>query len=217
MIQKFLNDDCFNVLPTIDAKSAKLIFTSVPDLNDLGMDDNMNGYKKFLMDAFIEFDRIIQDDGFVALCQTDRKMGGQVFSKHSFIITVMCDMGFILKDYKIIVKNSTDSKDLYVFPYQHLCVFTRTGKITKRKGDWLKHILIYEVKKSKLGPFYGWHPEFTKLVVGTLTEENDLVIDPFSGSGVVPMTAHQLNRQHIGVELDTVTYNNSVYSSGLPI
>ena len=121
-----------------------------------------------------------------------------------------------MKDYKIIVKNNIDSKDQYTFPYQHLCVFTRTGKIA-RKGDWMKHILVYEMKKNKTGPFFSWNPEFAKLVIGPLTKENDLVIDPFSGSGIVPMTALQLNRQHIGIEVDESMYNNSVYSPGLPI
>jgi len=221
MIKEYLNDDCFNVFPTIADNSAHLIFTGVPDSNNLGLDDDIEKYKKFINEAFIQFNRIIKDDGFVALCQSDRKMGGQVFSKHSFIIGLMCNMGFVLKDYKIIVKNSIDSKDLYIFPYQHLCVFTRTGKIA-RKGDWLKGILVYDMKmkeskKNKTGSFFSWNPEFVKLVIGTLTKENDLVIDPFSGTGIVPMTAYQLNRQHIGIEMDKSMYNNSVYSPGLPI
>ena len=204
-MQEWINDDCFKVLPTLEDKLANLIFTSVPDLNDLGMDNDMEGYEKFLMSAFTQFSRIIKDDGFVALCQTDRKMNAQVFPKHCFIIDAMKSLGFILKDYKIIVKNSFDNKDQFVFPYQHLCVFTRKGTIT-RSGDWMKHILLYKVTKSKIGPFYGWNPEFVRLVIGSLTKENQLVIDPFSGSGIVVKTAGEMNRQYLGIEIDEILY-----------
>ena len=132
-------------------------------------------------------------------------MNAQVFPKHCFIIDAMKSLGFILKDYKIIVKNSFDNKDQFVFPYQHLCVFTRKGTIT-RSGDWMKHILLYKVTKSKIGPFYGWNPEFVRLVIGSLTKENQLVIDPFSGSGIVVKTAREMNRQYLGIEIDEILY-----------
>ena len=204
-MQEWINGDCFEILPTLEDKLASLIFTSVPDLNDLGMDNDMEGYENFLIRAFNQFSRIIKDDGFVALCQTDRKMNAQVFPKHCFIIDAMKSLGFILKDYKIIVKNSFDNKDQFVFPYQHLCVFTRKGTITI-SCEWMKHILLYNVTKSKIGPFYGWNPEFVRLVIGSLTKENQLVIDPFSGSGIVPKTAGEMNRQYLGIEIDEILY-----------
>ena len=200
-MQEWINDDCFNVFPTLEENCAQLLFTSVPDLNDLGMDNELEKYESFIQNALVEFARIVDDSGFIALCQSDRKMNAQVYSKHTMLIQKMYDLGYVLKDYKIIVKNSIDNKDMFLFPYQHLCVFTRKGTIT-RSGDWMKHILVYKVAKSKIGPFYGWNPEFVRLVISSLTKENQLVIDPFSGSGIVAKTACEMNRQYLGIEIN---------------
>ena len=215
-MQEWINEDCFKVFPTLEDKLANLIFTSVPDLNDLGMDNDMEGYENFLIRAFNQFSRIIKDDGFVALCQTDRKMNAHVYSKHTMLIQKMYDLGYVLKDYKIIVKNSIDNKDMFLFPYQHLCVFTRKGTIT-RSGDWMKHILVYKVTKSKIGPFYGWNPEFVRLVIKHLTEENQLVIDPFSGSGIVSKTAGEMNRQYLGIEINERLYKEAAMVAYSPL
>ena len=38
-MKEWINDDCFNVLPTLKDKSVDLVFTSPPDLYDIGTDD----------------------------------------------------------------------------------------------------------------------------------------------------------------------------------
>ena len=161
-----------------------------------------------------QFGRITKDTGFVAMCQTDRKINAQVYSKHAFIIRTMGWLGFVLKDYKIMVVNSMDSKDQYKFPYQHLCVFTRKGTI-QRKGEWLRHILLYDMKKPSNRPFYIWNENFVKLVVENLSKENDKVLDPFSGSGIVPYVARSLNRQYLGIEINKEVYDASIMKTAM--
>ena len=79
MINKLINDDCFKILPKIKKNSAQLIFTGVPDLNDLGMSNKeIIVYETFIDIALKQFARIIKDNGFIAMCQSDRKMGGQI-------------------------------------------------------------------------------------------------------------------------------------------
>ena len=209
MINKLINGDCFKILPKIKKNSAQLIFTGVPDLNDLGMSNKeIIVYETFIDIALKQFARIIKDNGFIAMCQSDRKMGGQIYSKHSMLIRKMYNLGFKLKDYKIIIKD-VNSKDLYRFPYQHLCVFTRKVIIT-RKREWLNNIFIYDMKKHKIGPFYNFPLDFVKLVISTLTVENEIVIDPFTGSGVVPRVAKIMKRQYLGIEINEEIYNDSI-------
>lgn len=204
-MENLINDDCFNILPNIENDSVQLLFTSVPDINDLGLDDDHEQYIEFIDKALLQFCRITKDAGFIALCQSDRKMKGKIFSKHSYIINRMQDFDYSLKDYKIIVKNNIESKDQYIFPYLHLCIFTRKGRIS-RKGDWLRHILIYKMMKSGIGSFYAWPEEFVKLVISYLSNEDDSVVDPFAGSGVVPFVAKEMNRKYLGIELDKTQY-----------
>ena len=204
-MERLINDDCFNIFPNIEESSVQLLFTSVPDINDLGFDADQEQYIEFLNRALLQFCRIIKNTGFIVLCQSDRKMKGKIFSKHSYLINKMEQFDYILKDYKIVVKNNIESKDQYIFPYLHLCIFTREGKIS-RKGDWLRNILVYKMMKSAIGSHHDWPEEFVKLVISYLSNEDDLVVDPFAGSGVVPCVAREMNRKYIGIELDKVQY-----------
>ena len=209
----FILGNSFDGMMEIEQNSVDLIFTSVPDLNDLGIKDTTE-YANFVTQAMVSFNRVISDNRFVAMCQTDRKINAQVYSKHAFIIRVMGWLGFVLKDYKIKVVNTMDSKDQFKFPYQHLCVFTRKGTIP-RKGEWLKHILQYEMKKHTRGPYYIWNENFVRLVIENLSSENDKVLDPFSGSVIVPYVSLSLNRQYLGCEINQEIYDASLMRTAI--
>jgi len=211
-MKEWINDDCFNVLPTLEDNSVDLVFTSPPDLYDIGTDD-VNVYQDFLRKGMDQFARIVKDTGFITLCQSDRKIDARVYAKHAFIMAYMESLGYVLKDYKIIVKNSIDNKSQFIFPYQHMCVFSKLGTI-ERKGEWLKHILVYKTQKSKF-TYYIWHEAFCKLVINTLTKENDLVVDPFAGSSQVLQCAKELNRQYFGCEIDKEAYEIAIIRTSL--
>jgi site-specific DNA-methyltransferase (adenine-specific) len=57
--------------------------------------------------------------------------------------------------------------------------------------------------------------KFIRLMLEYLTKENDIVVDPFAGSGVVPYVARQMNRQYLGVELDEDVYNASIMNTAI--
>lgn len=202
----WINDDCFNVLPKIEDNTAQLIFTGIPDSNDLGMDKNLDQYEKFVDDCLNHFTRITKDTGFVGLCQTDRKMNGSVHSKHTTLINKMLDRKYVMKDYKIVLKRPmpNDYKDQFIFPYFHFCIFTKKGTI-KRTGEWMRNVLDYTMKTKNT--FYVFPPEFIRLSIEFLTKENDLVVDPFAGTGGIPKVAKEMNRKYIGVELNKDTYD----------
>ena len=206
-----VNADCFDVLPKIENKSAQLVFTGIPDSNDLGMDLLPEEYENFIDDCLNHFTRITKDNGFIALCQTDRKKDGRVLSKHSVIISKMEKLGWILKDYKIVLKRKMPNayKDQFVFPYFQLCIFTIKGRI-KRTGEWLRQVLDYEMKKQ--GSFYVFPEEFVRLMIDFLTIEDDLVIDPFAGSGIIPFISYSMKRDFIGIEIDEDTYTFGKYA-----
>lgn len=47
-----------------------------------------------------------------------------------------------------------------------------------------------------------FHPELPEFFIKWLTDENDVVLDPFIGSGTVAEVCKNLNRQYIGFELN---------------
>jgi len=60
-----------------------------------------------------------------------------------------------------------------------------------------------------------WNENFIELMLEHLSKENDKVIDPFAGSGVVPYVAKRMNRQYLGIELDEDVYNASVMQTAI--
>ena len=50
--------DCFDVLPKIENKSAQLVFTGIPDSNDLGFNDLPEHYEEFVDNCLNQFTRI---------------------------------------------------------------------------------------------------------------------------------------------------------------
>ena len=215
----FVHDDCFDVMEDIEDKSVDLVFTSPPDISQTEFGTAIGFYKAFQQKACSAFSRITKDDGFVLIAQTDRKINGEILPNHITYYNAMIDLGWKLKDYKILVRNHpVEKRDMYTFNYQHCLIFTKGGTI-KRAGDYLKSIMVYETHKMKgfKGPMqlHMWNENFIELMLEYLSKENDKVVDPFAGSGVVPYVARQMNRQYLGVELDEAVYNASVMQTAI--
>ena len=200
----------------IENKSIDLTFTSLPDISQTPFGKDIEKYQELQNKACDEMARITSDTGFVVISQTDRKINGEILPNHITYYNAMLRNGFKLKDYKIMVRNNpVDKKDMFYFNYQHCLVFTKKGVI-KRSGDWLKNILVYETKRlgNVKGPFnlYVWNDDFIKLVIDYLSTKNDIVFDPFAGSGVVPWIAKSMDRRYIGIELDKEVFDKSYFN-----
>lgn len=95
--------------------------------------------------------------------------------------------------------------------YEHIFIFKKKGKI-RLNNNHKENILTSNVMKFtpvfKIGKGganrYGHTAPFPKkiplLSITCFTNENDSVLDPFSGSGTTPITASLLNRMGIGIE-----------------
>jgi len=153
------------------------------------------------------------------IAQTDRKINGEILPNHITYYNAMIDYGWKLKDYKIVVRNHpVEKRDMYTFNYQHCLIFTKKGTI-KRAGDYLKSIMVYDTHKMKgfKGPMqlHMWNEKFIELMLEYLSKENDKVLDPFAGSGVVPYVAKRMNRQYLACELDEDVYNASIMRTAI--
>jgi|TARA_Y100000590_G_scaffold406337_1_gene495427 DNA modification methylase len=217
---QFVCDDAFNIFPKIKDQSVDLTFTSLPDISQGPWGKDIKEYQAFQNKSCDEMARITKPKGFVVISQTDRKINGEILPNHITYYQAMIRNGFKLKDYKIMVRNNpVDKRDMYYFNYQHTLVFTKEGTI-KRGGDWLKNIMVYETQRmgNMKGPLnlYVWNEHFIRLILEYLSKENDKVIDPFAGSGVVPYIAKKMKRQYYGIELDKEVYDNSLFKRVAP-
>ena len=54
---------------------------------------------------------------------------------------------------------------------------------------------------------YIWSEKYCRYVIENLTDEGDMVIDPFAGVGIVLSTSKKLNRHYWGAEISNEYYN----------
>ena len=216
---QFVLGDSDFVLAELEDRSVDLVFTSPPDISQTHYNTDVLNYQIWQSNITKQFARITKDDGFVLIAQTDRKINGEILTNHITYYQSMIELGWKLKDYKIVVRNfPVDKRDMYTFNYQHCLIFTKKGTI-KRSGDFLKNIMVYDTQKMKgfSGPLqlHMWNENFIELMLEYLTKENDKVIDPFAGSGVVPYVARRMNRQYLGCEINREVYNASVMQTAI--
>jgi len=211
-INEYVKGNSLNYLPNIPRNSVDLIFTSPPDISDTPYPKSKKGielYKEFQKDIVKEFSRIVKKKGFVVITQTDRKILGEILHNHNWYSTCMNECGMKTKDHKIIVRNTVGRKDMYYFTYQHMMVYTYQGVI-KRKGDWLKDIIVdkqfFLKPKNKISQ-YIWSEKYCSYVIQHLTNEGDVVLDPFAGVGIVLSTSKKINRKYWGAEISNEYYN----------
>ena len=211
MKNDYILGDAFEIMEKIDDNSVDLLFTSLPDLSQtpFGESKDVDGYQDLQHEALLHFARITKDDGFIVTCQTDRKINGEILPNHIVYYKSMVYLGYKMKDYKIVVRNSVELKNMYTFNFQHMNIFTKTGTI-KRSGDWLRDILVYPAKK--FDGQHVWDEQFVKLTLEYLSKEGDFVVDPFAGHGVVPYVCSTMNREYLGIEISTEIYNEDFNS-----
>ena len=216
---QFLLCDASKLMQEVEDKSVDLVFSSLPDISQTDFSNNITHYKMFQRSVMQQFARMVKDDGFVVVSQTDRKINGEILANHITYSNTLSECGMKMKDYKIVVRNEpVDKRDMYYFNYQQCVIFTRKGTI-KRSGDFLKNILIYNTDrigniKGALNSFM-WPEPFCKLIIDKLTKEGDKVLDPFAASGIALQVAKEMNRQYLGCEINKEVFDNAIMNTSI--
>ena len=216
---QFLRCDATDLMREVEDKSVDLIFSSLPDISQTHYNTDTVSYKEFQANVMKQFARMVKDDGFVVVSQTDRKINGEILANHITYSNALSECGMKMKDYKIVVRNvPVDKRDMYYFNYQQCVIFTRKGTI-KRSGDFLKNILIYNTErigniKGALNSFM-WPEPFCRMIIDKLTVEGEKVLDPFAASGISLQVAKEMNRQYLGCEISKEVYDNSIMKTSL--
>ena len=192
-MKKLYIEDCLKTLKrdlTYD-----YVVTSPPDFDELDKAIDFS-YEDFVK----QFALLLNPIGnFVSICISDRKSGGQIISKHSIVIDVFKTLGYILHSHKIWVKG-TGVND-YRVNYQHIMTFSRKGAKRKPVADFKPDVFI--VNQSKYKSYtYGMPVRIIELLVNNYTDKNNIVYDPFMGSGTTAEACDNTRRRWIGSEID---------------
>jgi len=192
-MKKLYIEDCLKTLKrdlTYD-----YVVTSPPDFDELDKAIDFS-YEDFIKSFATKLNPV---GNFVSICISDRKSGGQIISKHSIVIDVFKTLGYILHSHKIWVKG-TGVND-YRVNYQHIMTFSRKGAKRKPVADFKPDVFI--VNQSKYKSYtYGMPVRIIELLVNNYTDKNNIVYDPFMGSGTTAEACENTRRRWIGSEID---------------
>jgi len=156
---------------------------------------NDNNYK--LIDDFIKLSYKVLKDNTPMYCFTSWKTIDYFHNKTK-------ESGFKIKNHIVWVKNNWTAGDLkaqYGQQYE-LILYANKGR-AKFKGKRYSDVWYFKKINSKLQKHQNQKPiELIEFILNNHSDENNLVFDPFSGSGTTLLACEKLNRKWIGIEIE---------------
>lgn len=210
-----VNGDCLRILPQISTESIDLVVTDPPyfeahhpeflDSKILTFDDYLSWYEKWVCEIW----RVLKQNGSLYVFVPPLEFAEihllikKYFCQRQVISWIKPNVmirqptarnflpktefiGFYTKDSKKYVWNSLVRK----FGLQRACNFTIEPMIHRRVGEGVNHPTQKPLKLC------------VKFVYAS-SNEGDVVLDPFCGSGTSLVAAKLLNRRFVGIEIDS--------------
>lgn len=208
-----LQGDCRTTIPTIPDSSIDCIVTS-PPYYDSGWDDyklgdsmistesNEEVYMKTICDLFAECKRVLKDTGTVWLVYNEK-----FFSTgfQHYLILRLIQMGWYLRreiiwSYKC--KDTVNDKEIEYNSFEYIWCISKEWDVIKNKtGLFYNSVWVIDQEKLDGVDFCVMPLELAKQCIQIGSNENDIVMDLFSGSGTVGAASKICNRKFIGIEL----------------
>lgn len=225
MIQSLILGDCLSEMSKLESDSIDLIVTS-PPYNKKGLsggkinpgnqiwkkfnidyseyDDNLpeEEYQKWMIEVLNEMKRIIKPNGSIFFNHKPRRHKNKVYLPTDFISKSELDL------YQLIIWNRSSSpnvrKDVLLPCTEHIYWLTKSKpKTFKDQLDTSYHTEVWTISADRGNQHPAPFPkQLVENCINLTTQENDIVLDPFCGSGTTAVIAKKLNRQFIGIELD---------------
>lgn len=197
---KIINADCMDILKQLPDKCIDLVLTDPPYGMNYQSGRREQKYKKiqddnnleWLPEFLKELKRVSKDD---AIWYVFCSWHNVDFFKHE--IQKVRNVKNIL----IWNKNNFGSGDLFCdyAPKYEMCIFCNENK--KLNGNRIANVLNFAKTGNELHPTQKPVDMFSVLIQKG-SNENDLVLDCFSGSGTTAIACHRLKRRFICIEKD---------------
>ena len=221
MNYKLYQGDCLEVMDELI--EGKIIFDTIitdPPYN-ISKENRFKTMGRAGID-FGEWDKDFDSTGWIKYCKSLLKKGGNIvifndWKKMSYIVEALEENGFEIKDLIRWEKTNPMPRNRdrrFITDYEVAVWAVKPG------GKWTFNRLsdTYERPKivckltSKSEKVNGGHPtqkpiEVMEWLINRLTNESDLILDPFMGSGSTGVAALNTNRRFIGIELDEKYFN----------
>ena len=205
---KLLQGDCLDVMAAMDSGGVDCIVTDPPykttsrgssggtggmlksDINKSGMVFKHNTIK--FDDWLPECYRVLKNDSHAYFMTNNKNLLPMLKAIES--------AGF--KVFKTIIwaKNTAITNMYYMDSHEYI-IFCRKGKARKINNCGTKSVLSFDNPRNKTHPTEK-PVELMEVLITNSTNDGEVVLDPFIGSGSTGVAAKLNNRQFIGIELD---------------
>lgn len=146
----------------------------------------------------------LSKNGKVTGWVSNKLKGTQIPTEEQWI--KLCELFGINNEYNKLVNEYNNQRYKFNQKYQDFsCSIEQQKELLKPFSE------IWEYKKDEVNWFYTTKPlKMLKNIIQISTNEGDLVLDPFSGSGTTGIVCNLLKRNSICIEKNTEYYDNSI-------
>lgn len=204
-VNKPINGECIDVMGRFPDKSIDCVITDPPYLvnfvdrtgRSYKNDDPNNG--QWLLPAFKQMYRVLKDNSFCVSF-----LG---FTRAEWFMWAWREAGFRIEEHLTFIKHYPSSTGKVARHHEQAYVLS--------KGKPKTHAMIRSVIEF---PYSGnkYHPSQKPIeallpLVSAFSKPQDIVCDPFMGSGSTLLAAREVDRRFMGIELDKAYYDIAVH------
>tara|TARA_B100000925_G_scaffold141004_1_gene105675 strand:+ start:2355 stop:2990 length:636 start_codon:yes stop_codon:yes gene_type:complete len=193
-------EDCRNTMSNQDIQY-DYVLCSPPDYDEIGLNPKKDKYSNFL---HTWMGKLNPRNNLVSICVSDRKGDSTIYTKHIDVINTMRDYGWSLKTHKIWVKSL--KIDMFRINFMNVLTFNKKPCKVNQTKNFKPDVFIIDKDKYKNYGF-GMPVEMCKLLIEEHTTEDQIIYDPFMGSGTTAVACVDTNRKYIGNEIDKETFD----------
>lgn len=208
------NSDCFDVLKELESESISMVITDPPygmnfmlnwkhgkrpnkDFGKIEGDDDLS-WLPILVNEIFRLSK--PDTAHYCFC-----------SKHKIdVFKQEIEKRFTLKDILVWAKHDTGMGDIYhnFSPKTEFILFFQKGK-RKINGNRSPNLLTFHATHNEFHPTQK-PVDLIEFLIKKFSNENELILDPFAGSGTTAIACTNTNRQFICIEKDPKYYKVAV-------
>lgn len=214
-INKIYNEDCLIGLKEIEDNSIDLVVTDCPYkvISGGNKDRGTNGFPKSVLNRndgkIFDFNDINLKDWIPEIYRVLKENADfycmiNVLNLEE-LLTVARESGFKLHNILVWEKNTANPNRWYMKNCEFTCYFYKgEAKTINNPGSKQVH-LFKNIIGNKLHPTEK-PIELLELYINNSSQEGDLVLDPFMGSGTTAVACKKNKRKYLGFEIDPKYY-----------